>query len=110
MERRFGYTTRLREGLSFRCYFETVPSDLIKDPEEKARVQAWEADGHDAAIFYAAGTDNALGMIARHEGTPMTEAEFVAARDQGWPVSRANRTTAIHLGGSLDVTHTPADG
>jgi hypothetical protein len=107
MEPEFGYVTRTRGGVEFRCYYETVPSDAVNDLEERARVQALERDGYRTAMFYVAGEDPVLGGVAKGHGTLLTQEEFVKARDTGWPDGPA-ATRTVSLGGSLDVEHRPA--
>jgi hypothetical protein len=104
VERQYGYIMRTRGGESFRCYYETVPSEMIGHAEERARIASLERSGYTAVMFYSAGADDALGGLAKDYGTTLTEAEFVAAREAGWPDSRpAPRTHTIAVGGSLDA-------
>jgi hypothetical protein len=92
-----------RDGREFRCYYETVPSETVTDPDERARIAMVERDGFVVAMLYAAGEDPALGALAPRGGTctPLSQAEFVKARDAGWP---QGVTHEIAVGGTLDVT------
>jgi hypothetical protein len=77
----FGY----RDIAGGRIYYEAITPSQIRDKAERDQARALESDGYMLAQVYVAGQGPALGAIMPSVLTPMTEAEFVEARDAGWP-------------------------
>lgn len=80
-EVRFGY----RDIGGGRVYYEAVGAAQIEDKVERDQARALERDGYMLAHVYVGGQEPALGAIMPGVLTVMSEDEFVAARDAGWP-------------------------
>jgi hypothetical protein len=99
---RFGYRDIEGHG---RVYYEVVDPEQVSDPLERQHASDLKTGGYVLMHVFSAGEDMALGALAPGVLTPLSEAEFVAARDAGWPNGPfGGATYSLHVGGSMSVT------